>query len=156
MCGSVAQSERLRAAETSGPGGLNLRYSNLLIVPRLLDGTPGYCCSGGTPADAGPVPSALMTWLVGVLVVAALGVVWSVSERRLPEMMLVCLPASLLAAFYLLLPRFTTLRFLLPVRSALLACGLRAGSRNETVAQNRGRHHRGGSYWPCRPYALPG
>jgi hypothetical protein len=111
--------ERLRAAETSGPGGLNLRSSNLLIIPRLLDGTPGYCCSGGTPADAGPVPLALTTWLVGVLVVAALGVVLSVSERRLPEMMLVCVPAGLLAAFYLLLPRFTTLRFLLPAFALL-------------------------------------
>ena len=111
--------ERLRAAETSGPGGLNFRSSNLLIFPRLLDGTPGYCCSGGTPADAGPVPLALTTWLVGVLVVAGLGVVWSVSERRLPEMMIVCLPAGMFAAFYLLLPRFTTLRFLLPTFALL-------------------------------------
>jgi hypothetical protein len=111
--------ERLRAAETSGPGGLNLRSSNLLIFPRLLDGTPQYCCSGGTPADAGPVPLALTIWLVGVLVLAVLGVVWSVSERRIPEMMLVCLPAGLLGAFYLLLPGFTTLRFLLPAFALL-------------------------------------
>jgi hypothetical protein len=111
--------ERLRAAETTGTHGLNLRFSNLLIFPRLLDGTPGYCCSGGTPADAGSVPLALTTWLVGVLVIAALGVVWSVSEHRLPEMMLVCLPAGLLAAFYLLLPGFTALRFLLPVFALL-------------------------------------
>jgi hypothetical protein len=111
--------ERLRAAETSGPDGLNLRSSNLLIFPRLLDGTPEYCCSGGTPADAGPVPEALTTWLVGVLLIAALGVVWSVSEHRLAEMMLVCLPAVLLAAFYLLLPGFTTLRFLLPTFALL-------------------------------------
>ena len=106
--------ERLRAAETSGTHGLDLRSSNLLIFPRLLDGTPMYCCSGGTPADAGPVPLAMTTWLAGVLVIAALGVIWSVSERRLPEMMLVCLPAGVLAAFYLLLPGFTALRFLLP------------------------------------------
>jgi hypothetical protein len=111
--------ERLRAAETSGTHGLNLRSSNLLIFPRLLDGTPMYCCSGGTPSDAGPVPLALTTWLVGVLVIAALGVVWSVSERRLPEMMLVCLPAGVLAAFYLLLPGFTALRFLLPAFALL-------------------------------------
>jgi len=51
--------------------------------------------------------------------IAALGLVWSVSERRLPEMMLVCLPAGLLAAFYLLLPNFTTLRFLLPTFALL-------------------------------------
>jgi hypothetical protein len=106
--------ERLRAAETSGTHGLDLRPSNLLIFPRLLDGTPMYCC-GGTPADAGPVPLALTTWLVGVIVIAALGVIWSVSERRLPEIMLVCLPAGVLAVFYLLLPGFTALRFLLPV-----------------------------------------
>jgi hypothetical protein len=111
--------ERLRAAETSGTHGLNLRSSNLLIFPRLLDGTPAYCCSGGTPADAGPIPLALTTWLVGVLVIAALGVVWSVSERRLPEMMLVCLSAVLLAGFYLLLPGFTALRFLLPAFALL-------------------------------------
>ena len=107
--------ERLRAAETSGTHGLDLGPSNLLIFPRLLDGTPMYCCSGGTPADAGPVPIALTTWLVGVVVIAALGVIWSVSERRLPEIMLVCLPAGVLAIFYLLLPGFTALRFLLPV-----------------------------------------
>ena len=111
--------ERLRAAETSGPGGLTLRFANLLIFPRLLDGTPMYCCSGGTPADAGPVPFALTTWLVGVLLIAALGVVWSASERQLSEMMLVCIPAGMLAAFYLLLPGFTALRFLLPVFALL-------------------------------------
>ena len=111
--------ERLRAAETSGTHELNLRFSNLLIFPRLLDGTPTYCCSGGTPAAAGPVPLALTTWLVAVLLIAALGVAWSVSKRRLPEMMLVCLPAGLLAAFYLLLPGFTTLRFLLPAFALL-------------------------------------
>jgi hypothetical protein len=33
--------ERLRAAETSGTHGLDLRSSNLLIFPRLLDGTQG-------------------------------------------------------------------------------------------------------------------
>jgi hypothetical protein len=65
------------------------------------------------------VPFALTTWLVGVLVIAALGVVWAVSECRLPEMMLVCLPAGLLAAFYLLLPGFTSLRFLLPAFALL-------------------------------------
>jgi hypothetical protein len=111
--------ERLRAAETSGTHGLNLRPSNLLIFPRLLDGTPMYCCSGGTPADAGPLPLALTTWLVAVLVIAALGVIWSVSQRQLAEMMLVCLPAGVLAAFYLLLPGFTGLRFLLPAFALL-------------------------------------
>ena len=115
--------ERLRAAETSGPAGLDLSSSNLLIFPRLLDGSPWYCCRGGTYADAGPLPLTLMTWLVGVLVIAALGVVWSASEGRLPEMMLVCLPAGLIAAFYLLLPGFTTLRFLLPA-FALLSLAL--------------------------------
>jgi len=111
--------ERLRAAETTGTHGLNLRFSNLLIFPRLLDGAPGYCCSGGTPADAGPVPFALTTWLGGVLVITLLGVVWSASEHRLPEMMLICLPAGVLAGFYLLLPGFTALRFLLPVFALL-------------------------------------
>jgi hypothetical protein len=96
-----------------------LRSSNLLIFPRLLDGTPGYRCSGGTPAEAGRVPFALTTWLVGVLVIAALGLVWSVSERLLTEMMLVCLPAGVFAAFYLLLPGFTALRFLLPAFALL-------------------------------------
>jgi hypothetical protein len=96
-----------------------LRPSNLLIFPRLLDGTPMYCCSGGTPADAGPLPLALTTWLVAVLVIAALGVIWSVSQRQLAEMMLVCLPAGVLAAFYLLLPGFTGLRFLLPAFALL-------------------------------------
>jgi hypothetical protein len=103
------------------------------------------------------VPFALTTWLVGVLVIAALGVVWAVSECRLPEMMLVCLPAGLLAALYMLLPGFYEPA--LPVAgvcSALPACSLRARLRDETVAQNRGRHHRGGACRPCRPDAFPG
>jgi hypothetical protein len=61
----------------------------------------------------------MTTWLVGVLVIASFGLVWSVSERRIAEMMLVCLPAGVRAAFYLLLTGFTALRFLLPTFALL-------------------------------------
>ena len=110
---------RLRAGETAGPGGLNLHISNLLIYPRLLDGTPTFCCTGGTPRDAGSPPLLLTAWLIVFLLTAVLGVVCAKRDGRLWEIMLVCLPATLLAGFYLLLPRFTTLRFLLPVFALL-------------------------------------
>ena len=110
---------RLHGGETAGPGGLNLRASNLLIYPRLLDGTPTFCCTGGTPTDAGPVPLVLTGWLVAFLLTVSLGVVCAKRQGRLVEIMLVGLPALLLAGFYLLLPRFTTLRFLLPVFALL-------------------------------------
>jgi len=110
---------RLSAGETAGPGGLNPRIANLLIYPRLLDGTPTFCCTGGTPPDAGPVPLVLTGWLVAFLLTASLGVVCAARQGRLLEIMLVGLPALLLAGFYLLLPRFTTLRFLLPVFALL-------------------------------------
>ena len=111
---------RLRAAESAGPNGLNFDLSGLLTLPRLLDGNPTYCCYGGPPSDAGPVPILLSVWLLTVIVAALVGVAFAARQHRLPEMLVVCLPAGLLAAFYLLLPAFVTLRFLLPV-FALLA-----------------------------------
>lgn len=110
---------RLRAGETAGPGGLHPRISNLLIYPRLLDGTPTFCCTGGTPPDAGPVPLLLTGWLIALLLAALVGIVCGALQGRVWEILLVCLPALLLAGFYLLLPRFTTLRFLLPVFALL-------------------------------------
>ena len=74
---------RLSAGETAGPGGLNPRISNLLIYPRLLDGTPNFCCTGGTPPDAGPVPLVLTGWLVAFLLTASLGVVCAARQGRL-------------------------------------------------------------------------
>jgi len=106
---------RLQAAESAGPKGLALDVSPLLILPRLLDGAPTYCCEGGTVSDAGPVPLLLAAWLLAlpsVLILVAL--VFAVRRGRLAELLLVCLPALLLASFYLLLPAFTTLRFVLP------------------------------------------
>ncbi len=111
---------RLRAAETAGPRGLELNLTGLLTLPRLLDGNPTYCCYGGPPSDAGPVPLLLTVWLLAVIVAALVGLAFAARQHRSPEMLVVCLPAGLLAAFYLLLPSFITLRFLLPV-FALLA-----------------------------------
>lgn len=110
---------RVRAAETAGPGGLRLNLANLLIYPRLLDGTPAYCCKVGALAAAGPLPLPLTGWLIAIPMVALIGVATAFGQRKLPELLLVCLPAGLLAAFYLLLPSFTTLRFLLPVFALL-------------------------------------
>lgn len=111
---------RLQQAETAGPGGLRPDLSRLGIVPRLLDGRPMYCCHGGPATDAGPVPPALTAWLAAVLVLALVGLVLARRRGFLPELVMVCLPAAALAVFYVLLPSFTTLRFLLP--AAALGC----------------------------------
>jgi hypothetical protein len=104
---------RLRSAETAGPHGLSLDIKNLLVYPRLLDGTPSYCCTG-LPSQAGPIPWLYTGWLLAVPILALLGVFVAGRRGQLPEMVLVGLPAGLLAGFYLLLPSFTALRFLLP------------------------------------------
>ena len=104
---------RLRNAETAGPRGLSLDLKNLSIYPRLLDGTPSYCCSG-PPSEAGPVPWLFTGWLLAVPVLALVGAVVVARRGQLAEMLLVGVPAGLLAGFYLFLPSFTSLRFLLP------------------------------------------
>ncbi|CAA9304882.1 MAG: Permease of the drug/metabolite transporter (DMT) superfamily [uncultured Friedmanniella sp.] len=128
---------RLEVAETTGPQGLGLNLSGLLTLPRLLDGNPTYCCYGGPPSDAGPVPILLTLWLLAVTVAALVGVAFAARQHRLPEMLVVCLPAGLLAAFYLLLPSFLTMRFLLPV-FALLALPV-ATAVVSLIAGSRGR-----------------
>lgn len=106
--------QRLTDAETAGPGGVHLRLSNLLIFPRLLDGTPTYCCTGGRVAEAGPIPWTFTAWLLVMVGLAMIGVAVSARLHHLPEVLAAAVPATLVAAFYLLLPSFTTLRFLLP------------------------------------------
>ena len=104
---------RLTRAETAGPRGLSVDIKNLLIYPRLLDGAPSYCCTG-SPSEAGPIPWLYTGWLVAVPMLAVVGVFVAWRRGQLPEMLLVGLPAILLAGFYLFLPSFTALRFLLP------------------------------------------
>jgi len=104
---------RLRSAETAGPRGLSLELKNLLVYPRLLDGTPSYCCTG-PPSEAGPIPWLYTGWLVAVPVLALVGIIVAARRGHLVEMLLVAVPAGLLAGFYLFLPSFTSLRFLLP------------------------------------------
>jgi hypothetical protein len=104
---------RLRSAETAGPRGLSLDLKNLLVYPRLLDGQPSYCCTG-LPSEAGPIPWSYTGWLIAVPVLALLGALVAWRRGQLPEVVLVGLPAVLLAGFYLFLPSFTALRFLLP------------------------------------------
>lgn len=110
---------RLRAAESSGPRGVELRLTNLATLPRLLDGFPLYCCYGGPAREAGAVPLLLTGWAVAVLLAALLGLLLAVRHGLWPQLLLVVVPASALAAFYLLLPSFVTLRFLLPVLALL-------------------------------------
>ena len=106
--------QRLTRAETAGPGGTALALDNLLIWPRLLDGRPLYCCRTGPVSDAGPVPWLYATWLLVLVGLAVGGVVVAARQRRLPEVLPCAGGAVLVAAFYLLLPSFTALRFLLP------------------------------------------
>jgi hypothetical protein len=114
---------RLQTAETAGPRGLSLDLSRLTLVLRMLDGSPMYCCFGGPSTEAGPIPLLLTAWLVAFLTLAAFGLVLAVRRGILPELVVLCVPALALAAFYALLPSFTTLRFLLPV-FALLSLGV--------------------------------
>lgn len=134
---------RLAAAENAGPKGLSVDLSRLSIVPRLLDGAPAYCCLEAPATNAGPIPVIFTVWLLVCAVIAALGVVAAARRGQLPEVLLVSLPAGLLAAFYTLLPSFTTLRFLLPVFALLsmpvamaLVSGLTAshGARRKAMA----------------------
>jgi hypothetical protein len=106
--------ERMTSAETAGPGGTSLRIANLLIYPRLLEGQPLYCCKTGPVADAGPVPWLYTAWLLVVVALTVAGVAVAVRQRRLPEVLPCVGGAVLIAGFYLLLPAFTALRFLLP------------------------------------------
>jgi hypothetical protein len=110
---------RLAAAEKAGPKGLSIDSSRLSILPRLLDGAPAYCCLEAPATNAGPIPVIFTIWLLAGAVIAALGVVVAARRGQLPEVLLVWLPAGLLAAFYTVLPSFTTLRFLLPVFALL-------------------------------------
>jgi hypothetical protein len=103
----------VRSAETAGPRGLSLDLKNRLVYPRLLDGQPSYCCTG-LPSEAGPIPWSYTGWLIAVPVLALLGALVAWRRGQLPEVVLVGLPAVLLAGFYLFLPSFTALRFLLP------------------------------------------
>ncbi|GAA1429968.1 hypothetical protein GCM10009616_13330 [Microlunatus lacustris] len=106
--------QRMSTAETAGPGGVSLRLANLLIYPRLLDGRPLYCCSRGPVSDAGPVPWGYTAWLLGVVALAVVGVLVAARRRHLPEVLPCAGAAVLVGGFYLLLPAFTSLRFLLP------------------------------------------
>ena len=129
---------RLRTAESAGPKGLAPDLSALLIFPRLLDGTPTYCCEGGTVSDAGPVPLLLTAWLVAIpFVLVVVATVFAIRHGRLTQLLVVCLPALLLGSFYLLLPAFITLRFVLPV-FALTALPVAAGLVDLLIA-SRGR-----------------
>ncbi|GAA2092988.1 hypothetical protein GCM10009841_02280 [Microlunatus panaciterrae] len=131
---------RLRSGESAGPGGLHVSLANVQIYPRLLDGIPTYCCQRGSLADAGPLPLLPTLWLVAIPMVSAVGLLLAARQRRLPELLLVCVPAGLLAAFYLLLPSFTALRFLLPV-FALLSLAV-AGALVSMIQLSQGKRRK--------------
>lgn len=104
---------RLRAAEAAGPKGLGLNIDYLLALPRLLDGNPYYLTSG-PPSAAGDLPFTLTIWLAALVLFVGLGLAAARAQRRLPDVLLVTVPAVLILAFYLLLPSFTSIRFLVP------------------------------------------
>lgn len=111
---------RLRTAEKAGPQGLSLDITNLLIYPRLLDGAPLYCCATGAPSAGGPIPLSFAIWLVAATVVALIGVILASRRGQWPEMLLIGSAAVSVAGFYLLLPSFTALRFLLPAFALIM------------------------------------
>jgi hypothetical protein len=110
---------RLTAAEQDGPKGLDPDLELMAVLPRLLDGIPAYY-TRDLGMDAGPIPAVLTAWLITGLVLVPAGLVAARVQRRSAELAVAVVPAAVLAAFYLLLPAFTALRFLLPV-VALLA-----------------------------------
>lgn len=117
---------RLQSAEEAGPHGLSVDLTNLLAFPRLLDGSPLYF-RGDSPADAGPVQLVFALWLAALLAFVVIGLVAAAAQRRLLEVLLLAVPAAVLAVFYLMLTSFTALRFVLPVfalLSPVVATGL--------------------------------
>jgi hypothetical protein len=132
---------RLSAAEDAGPKGLGLDLEYLLALPRFIDGSP-YYITADEPDGGGPVNLPLTVWLLAVVVLVGLGLGAARAERRLPELLLVFVPACVLAAFYLLLPSFTSIRFLVPVfallgvlvATALVHAVTTAGTRRRAIS----------------------
>lgn len=118
---------RLTAGNEGGlHGGVALNLVNLLTYPRMLDGSPNYCCYGAPAAKAGHLPLLLTIWFVAIPVFAVLGCVVSRRRGQLPEMLLVALPAAMFSVFYIFLLEFANVRFLLPIW-ALLAVPVATG-----------------------------
>lgn len=128
---------RLRAGNEAGLGGVAPSLVNLLTYPRMLDGLPNYCCCGGPAAQAGPVPTLLTVWFVAIPLLALLRLFAAARRQRVAELALAGAPACLFAAFYFLLLRFASVRFLLPI-GALLSLPVAAGLV-DLVAMTRGR-----------------
>jgi hypothetical protein len=110
---------RLGAAEETGPGTLVLDPTDLLAVPRLLDGVPLYFRNDAPLSAAGPVETVLSLWLAVLLLLVLVSAAAGAAQRRLPELTLLYLPAAVLAVFYLVLTPFTALRFVIPVFALL-------------------------------------
>ncbi len=111
---------RLTAGNEGGlHGGIAFNLVNLLTYPRMLDGSPNYCCYGGPATKAGHLPLLLTVWFVAIPVLAVFGVVVSRRRGQLPEMLLVALPAAMFSIFYILLLEFANVRFLLPILALL-------------------------------------
>lgn len=106
---------RLGTAAETGPGGFVLDPTDLLALPRLLDGAPLYFTHNSPLSAAGPLQAPFLAWLTGLVVLLAGGLVVAVVQRRVPEFAVLYLPAALLAVFYLLLTSVTALRFVIPV-----------------------------------------
>ena len=106
---------RLRNANDNGLHGLHVTFQTLLMYPRLLDGTPGYCCYDRPPEAAGTLPKALTTWLLAFVALSLLGLVASARRQSLGSRLPVVTVFGALAGFYLLLLNYGAVRFLLPL-----------------------------------------
>ena len=118
---------RLRGGNETGlKGGVTGNLINVQTYPRILDGSPAYCCYGAPASEAGPLPVLFTAWYLAVPVLALLGLVAARRLGRLPETAVALVPGGLFAAFYLFMLPFASARFLLPI-SALLALPVAVG-----------------------------
>ena len=132
--------ERLTGGNEGGlKGGVVAQLTTLQTYPRLLDGSPNYCCYGGPASEAGPLPVLHTTWWLAVPLLVLLGLALARRAGTLPELSVAVVPGALIAGFYLLLLPFGSVRFLLPL-TALFALPVASGL---VALSRRGRDRRG-------------
>ena len=118
---------RLRGGNEAGlKGGMTFNLINVQTYPRILDGSPAYCCYGEPASEAGPLPVLFTAWYLAVPLLVILGLLAAHRLGRLPETAVALVPGALLAFFYLFMLPFASARFLIPI-TALLALPVAVG-----------------------------